>query len=241
MMTENKSPQPKPGSAPHRPYLGKRFENADGTGQKYRLVNRLAIPSLVFGILSLTTMFGWIMVVFPVVGIVLGIIALRQIRTSTGEMTGRKFAISGIICSIALTVVGLGFLVLVAYTEVPIGYTEVTFKDLQPDKEEGEVIPKKILDLDGKNIYLRGFMYPGRRQTSIQEFIFVPSRSHCKFCARQLKSTEMVKVRTVGDLLVDFSIHQMGVGGKLKIDRIEASKPLGGMPYIIEADYSFQR
>ena len=35
-----------------------------------------------------------------------------------------------------------------------------------------------------------------------------PRQSHCQFCQRDLKSTEMVQVTTVGDLLADFTIQQ---------------------------------
>ena len=220
-------------------YMGRRFEEQAQRG--YRQVNRMAVASLTMGVLSILTMFGWAMVAFPIIGISLGFFALRQIRFSTGEMTGKKMAISGIACSVGLSLLGLGFLVLIAFNEVPLGYHELTFLELQPDEEnEGELIPKEILDLEGKNIYLTGYMYPGSRLTGIQEFILVPTLQHCKFCARQLKSTEMVKVRTVGDVLFDFSNHPIGVGGKLRIDPNEAMKPLGGMPYLIEADYSYR-
>ncbi|NLE36937.1 MAG: hypothetical protein GX621_02820, partial [Pirellulaceae bacterium] len=62
------------------------------------------------------------------------------------------------------------------------------------------------------------------------------SQWHCKFCQRELSSTEMIRVTMTGDLLADYTGHMVGVGGKLKIDHREALKPLGGMPYEIEAD-----
>jgi hypothetical protein len=35
----------------------------------------------------------------------------------------------------------------------------------------------------------------------------------------------------------DFVTTPVGVGGKLEVDRNEAIKPLGGLPYRLEADY----
>ena len=169
-----------------------------------------------------------------------GGLALRQIHAAPGEMTGRGFAIAGLALSIVFWASGAGYDLFVAIHEVPIGYTVVSFEDLQPDPEKpGELIPAKILELDDKFVYVRGYMYPGRRSTGIQQFVLVPTLGHCKFCQRDLKSTEMIQVNMVGDVLADYTIQRVGVGGKLHIDRQEALRPLGGMPYKIEADYLY--
>ena len=210
-------------------------------GAHYREVNRFAVTSIVLGALSILTMFGWFFGVLPLAGIVLGILALRQIDAAPGEMTGRGFAITGIAISAVLWIVGTSYVLFVAINEVPIGYTVLTFEDLQPDPEnEGQIVPQRILDLEDKYVYIKGYMYPGRQNTGIQQFVMVPSRFHCQFCRRDLKSTEMLQVTTVGDLLADFAVHQTGVGGKFHIDLREAARPLGGRPYKIEADYLHQ-
>lgn len=236
------TPPPSPPPARQAHYRGRdRRGRTPDPGEHYREVNRFAVISVVLGALSILTMFGWFLGVLPLAGIVLGILALRQITAAPGEMTGRGFAVSGIVLSSVLWVVGLGYVLFVAINEVPIGYTLVTFQDLQPDpNNEGELIPAKILELDDKYVYIKGYMYPGRQNTGIQQFVLVPTRFHCRFCQRDLKSTEMVQVTTVGDLLADFSVHPTGVGGKFHVDRAEAARPLGGLPYRIEADYLYQ-
>ena len=171
-------------------------------GAHYREVNRFAVISVVLGALSILTMFGWFFGVLPLAGIVLGVLALRQIDAAPGDMTGRGFAIAGIVLSAVLWLLGTSYILFVAINEVPIGYTVLTFEDLQPDPENpGELIPQKILDLEDKYVYIKGYMYPGRQNTGIQQFVLVPSRFHCQFCQRDLKSTEMIQVTTVGDLL----------------------------------------
>ena len=62
------------------------YEEDPGTG--YRWLNPWAVASVVFGLLSLLTMLGWILVLVPLVGITLGIVALSQIGRAGQEMLG---------------------------------------------------------------------------------------------------------------------------------------------------------
>ncbi|MGD9127026.1 MAG: DUF4190 domain-containing protein [Planctomycetia bacterium] len=226
------------GSRPQPRYRGRRFE--EGADESFREICPLAIASLIFGLLSILTMFSWVMVFIPIIGLACGAFALHQIRNSVGEMTGRNFAIAGLCCSIGLWIVGSGLFVFVITNEVPMGYVGLDWREMQP--EEGtQGIPQRIRELDGKRVYIKGYMYPGRQSVNIQQFILVPSRQHCKFCARALNSTEMVKVKMSGDLLTNYSLKSTGVGGILRIREAEIYRPLGGFPYFIEADYIYHR
>ena len=208
----------------------------EGRADTYRHVEPMAVVSLVLGGFSILPMFGWPMIVAPVGGLVFGVLALRRIEHSFGERTGRGIAIAGLVLSIVLGLIGAMFYSFFVVHGAPIGYTKVTFQEMQPNKEAGEVIPGKILELQDKFIFIRGYMYPGRRSMGIQQFVLVPTQAHCKFCQRDLASTEMIKVTMVSDELANYSAHMVGVGGKLKIDHQEAIRPVGGMPYTIEAD-----
>lgn len=232
-MTPNESTPP---IQPH--YRGRDDAGRIGdSGEGYRQVNPLAVTSVVLGALSIISMLNWFFGLVPLAGIVFALVALRQIRRRPGDMTGRGFAIAGLVLSVVLGIGGLGYETLVAMHQVPAGYTELTFVDFQPDPANpNEVIPEKILALDGEFIFLRGFMYPGRRTTGIGQFLLVPTLGHCQFCRRDLKATEMIQVTTTGDVLADYTIHRIGVGGKLHIDRREAARSMGGLPYRIEAD-----
>jgi hypothetical protein len=233
---------PEPTPSPQVHYRGRdRHGRMPDPHEYYRSVHHLAVSSLVLGVLSIISMFSWFLGVIPLAGVVLAIVALRQISAAPGEMTGKGFALAGLILSIAFWTLGAGYELFVAINEVPIGYVTISFEELQPDPTKpGELIPAKILDLDDKFVYVRGYMYPGRRTTGIQQFVLVPTLGHCNFCQRDLKSTEMIQVTTVGDVLADYTVQRTGVGGKLHIDRREAARPLGGLPYKIEADYLHQ-
>lgn len=219
-------------------YRGKEWvsrEGGEAARGAYRRVEPLAAISLAIGLLAFVPMFGWPMIVVPIAGVGLGLFALRQILNFPGQKTGQGLAIAGVVLSVVLGIVGCGFNYFYVHG-APIGYSVITFQEMQPDKDLEEIIPKKILELDGKFVFIKGYMYPGRRSTCIQQFVLVPSQWHCKFCQRDLASTEMLKVKMVSDEMADYSSHPVGVGGKLKINKREALRPFGGMPYELEAD-----
>lgn len=211
----------------------------------YRSVNPFAVAGLVLGVLSILTMFSWFLCVIPLAAIVFSWLALSKMARFPGQYTGVKLAVAGIITAVAFWLFGMGYMTFVAGAEVPLGYTRVDFSEMQPDpNKKDEVVPQAILDLqfdetamDKKRVFLQGYIFPGRQTIGLKEFILVPSQSHCKFCSRQLKSTEMVTVKLEGDLQVNFRTTLVNVGGKLKVDKKEAAKPLGGVPYLIDADY----
>jgi len=201
--------------------------------QKYRSLNSLAVLSVVFGVLSILTVFTWFLGLIPLAGLVLGFLALRQIDGAPEEMTGRGLARTGMGLCLGLWVLG-SYLFVSWRNEVPFGYAPITFASLQPDKSvPGQMLPKEAIELDGRRIYLKGYMYPGRQSIAIKSFLIVPTRAHCKFCSANIPPTEMVRVELVGDLTADFKSSLVGIGGKLIVD--PAAGP-GGLPYRVEAD-----
>jgi len=214
----------------------------DGTqrryGAQYRAVSQAAVASLVCGGLSFVTVFGWYLIVVPAAGLVLGWNARQRIREVPGELTGTGLAWAGMVLSVVLGALGGGALWAYELREVPWGYTKVTWDDLQPDpKNPAELIPPKIKDLDGKRVFIKGFMYPGRQSIGIKRFVLVPTVGHCAFCSPQIKSTEMFAAKLQGDLTTVYKRRETAIGGTLRIDEIEVAKPLGGFPYVIEVDY----
>ncbi len=211
----------------------------------YRTVNPFAVTSLALGVLSFLTMFSWFLFFIPIIAIVCGWIALGQMTRRPGQYTGNKLAIVGILSAVALWTCGAAYVVFVAGAEVPIGYTRVTFTQMQPNPDnKGEVVPQDILDLqfdetamEKKRIFIKGYLYPGRQTIGLRQFMLVPSQSHCKFCSSLLKSTQMISVKLEGDLQINYRTQLVHVGGKLSVDKAEAAKPLGGSPYLINADY----
>ncbi len=67
----------------------------------YAAINPVSIVTLLLGLASVLTLFADIFLLVPVVGLVMGIIALIQIRNSNRTQTGKGFAVAGIVLLMA--------------------------------------------------------------------------------------------------------------------------------------------
>jgi hypothetical protein len=220
------------------------LDTAEAEPVRYRSLNVTAVLSVVFGILSVLTVFGWIFWAIPILSIALAVRALKRIQYASQEYTGEGFARAGIALAIVLGLSGMYIQHYIQRHSIPSGYKPITFDYLQPNPDQqSEIIPPSSFDLEpndndpDKRIFISGYIYPGRRSINIKEFILVPTLGHCNFCAQQLKSTEMINVKLSGDLVIDYSTRPIKIGGKMRIDRDQLLNPFGGLPYQLEADY----
>jgi hypothetical protein len=220
------------------------LETAEATPVRYRSLNLTAILSVVFGILSILTVFGWVFWSIPILSIALAVRALKRIRYASEEYTGEVFARAGIGLAIVMWLSGMYIHHYIQIHTIPSGYTLITFDNLQPNPDkQDELIPPAAYDLEpsdknpDKRIFISGYIYPGRRSINIKEFILVPTIAHCNYCQQQLKSTEMINVKFTGDLTIDYSSREIHLGGKLRIDREQLLNYYGGLPYQLDADY----
>jgi hypothetical protein len=105
-MTELKEPSPAthPGADDADPLasLHKMSTTAGVTSQEYVAINIPSIIAFVLGLASVVAVLTPILLLVPVVGVVVGIISLSQIRSSNGTQTGRGFAWLGIVLSLAI-------------------------------------------------------------------------------------------------------------------------------------------
>lgn len=205
--------------------------------KRYRAVSPLGVLSVVFGAASILLFFHWSLIVLPLLGLLLGWLALRRLARGD-DLTGAGLAMGGIALSVVMGGVGGTLYYFTSRHEVPVGYKVVTFTDLQPDPANPtEPLPPLVDDLEGEKVFFRGYIYPGRQVIGLKRFILVPSQSHCSFCTRQLRSTEMMQIEMAGDLTANYTSRAVGVGGRLRIDRAAAAFPYGTFPYRLECDY----
>ncbi len=120
-MTQTNSPSTRTeGAAPCDPaadtdpllHLHKMSTTAGVGAGDYVAVNVTSVVAVVFGLASLLAMATPVLLVFPIVGVILGLIALRQIVNSNGTQTGKGLAIvalalSGIITATIFGVQGI--------------------------------------------------------------------------------------------------------------------------------------
>jgi len=86
----------------HLAQLHKMSTTAGVTNLDYVAVNHTAIVAALLGIASALAFFGWLLLLIPVVGIVFAIIAIRQIKDSSGTQTGKGLAITGLVLCLLL-------------------------------------------------------------------------------------------------------------------------------------------
>ncbi len=205
----------------------------------YRAVNLWAVASLLLGVLSVTAAVSWFFVLVPLVGGMVGWKALRQLRQAREVQTGVTLARIGVGTSVLFGLSGAVILQFVT-RDVPHGYKEITFQDLQPNS--GEFVSRYALELQptmscDQKVFIKGFIYPGRGTQNIKEFVLVPTLGHCSFCMPQIRSTDLIRVKLVSDLTVDYRSTEIGVGGRLRVNLEAARNPWGQPPYSLEADY----
>jgi hypothetical protein len=73
--------------------------------QDYVAINVTSVVAVLFGLASLLAIATPVLLVFPVVGVALSLIALRQIRHSNGTQTGAALAILGLVFSGLITTI----------------------------------------------------------------------------------------------------------------------------------------
>lgn len=179
----------------------------------YRALNRSAVLSFVFAlaaapfaILTLVSLrftygdgvsLGFWTAVISVFAAVLGFASLRTIRRYPNEYTGKWLAQIGLFSGVAMFLLGVSLSSLTYATEVPEGYTRITLSDLQPDPDRPEFLPvsPRAVELNGKPIFVKGYMHPGvEGMGSVNHFVLVFSYGECCF-GGQPKPTHMVEVR----------------------------------------------
>lgn len=203
----------------------------------YRSLSTLAVTSVVFGGLSLLIAFDWSLAAVPIVGIILGIFAICRIRARSDQLTGEGLAKIGIGLSVALGALGYGWLAMTLAAEVPHGYIAVAYSDLQPDPDKPEQqIPPKARELEGKKVFVKGYMYPGRQHFGLKKFIMSRDNGFCKFCTPDPRPTDLIEVTLAGGMETKYTRKLIRLGGKFAVDQ-DGSTKSGHAVYRLEVDY----
>ena len=106
-------------------------------------------------------------------------------------------------------------------TEVPDGYQRISFRaDISKKgfiNEEGERrVHDDIAALDGKPLFVKGFMYPEQRLDGISSFILCRDNGQCCF-GGQPKLTDMIKVKMADGQTARYSDHMVSVAGVFRL------------------------
>lgn len=198
----------------------------------YKEINTLAVISIVAAVVSALGFFFKPFILLAAVGFILGYLAFRRILRASEEQGGMVLATAGMGLAFLIGVSASIFQVWYYYHNAPPGYEVVEFDSMGFDKK-GKVRPE-ILALDGKKVYITGYMYPTDRHSGIESFQLVRLLAHCKFCSPGTNPADMIAVDLENGMTVSYRANKIvGVGGILYID--PNFKP-GEIPYSMEAD-----
>lgn len=194
----------------------------------YRTLSSGAVLSMVMGVLSAAALLDWTMLAIPVLGILIGLGAIRSIRRRPDELTGLVLARAGLYSSLMCLIVGFAWLSYVYSVEVPEGYARISYEDLQPDLDKSrKPVPDTAVALDGKNVFIKGYVYPGRDSEGIREFLLVRDQGDCCF-GGQPKITDRIQVKLADPERLTFrsSLHKLA--GTFRIKQAEKAVDAGG-------------
>lgn len=182
----------------------------DGDEQEflYRPIPSLVPISMAFVLISLVASIWDVLLIIPLVGATLAMLALRQIRQSNGSLSGGWLACTTLTLQVVMFV---GFATLHVYcyaTEVPPGFERINFtSDISKkgfSNQNGLLgIHPDVQKLVGQKVMIKGYMYPMGRMTGIKSFVLCRDNGDCCF-GGQPKTTDMILVKMNGDKTVEF-------------------------------------
>ncbi len=204
----------------------------------YRVLSTQAVAALIVTIVSLPALAFVRLSIVPLIGMILGFNAWRQINSRPTELAGRSLAIIATIGSSVIFVASIAIATTIYLTEVPPGYQRIHWSHLQPDPARpGLPVSPMSLELNGKSVFVKGYVYPDETGGDLKSFVLVPDMGTCCF-GGQPKLTDMIQVTLNDPLRIRYSRRLRRLGGTLRVDKIK--KPLSGLDgvyYQLDADY----
>jgi hypothetical protein len=204
---------------------------------QYRAISIAAIISCALGALSVITFLSWVLAIIPLLGLIMGVVALVRIRRNPAELVGAQIANAGIGLSLLFSATGGAYLVYDYMTEVPSGYERLSYATLRADDAQpGQLYPPEVNDLDGHRVFVKGYVYPTKSEQGVKEFILCRDNGDCCF-GGQPPLTERIMVDLKGQLTYKYATRMVRVAGTFRVEPGKAVDGLGGVLYHLEADY----
>ena len=207
--------------------------------EQYRALSTASVASLILGLISPLAILDWTLVAVPAIGVPLSLYALLTVRRHREELSGEGLARVGLALSLLFGIIGPALLMYVYLTEVPEGYARVSYGELQPDETQaGQLVPPTALELEGKKVFIKGYVYPGQRTDGIREFLLVRDQGDCCF-GGDPKITDRIQVTLEEPLQLTYQPRLHKLGGTFHVEvqdkAIDGAK--GGVFYHLKADY----
>ena len=221
-------------------------------GLQYRALHTGALISLVLGIVSVfvvitaASSFEWCLAAAPIpaFGAFLALRSLAKIRRFPDQYTGAALARIGLVLSLVFLIGGVGYGGYVYATEVPEGYTRMSFNTMKPDEIQdrgGVAVPPEVASLDGQKVFIKGYIRPDSITVprGINRFLLVRDNDQCCFGdLSKIKFYDQIDVVLSGDRRVDYSQGIIRIGGILHIEPQNAAAGAQLPVFSLKADYA---
>ncbi len=206
---------------------------------KYRSLSKAAVACLVFGLLSLLAFLITPALIFPVISIACGLIALSNLKQFPDELLGLKAAKLGLLLGSISFVGAIGLNSYIYATEVPEGYDRISFRMLRVDSRTALPYSEQAEELNGQKVFVRGYVRPGVKRNGLTEFIMVGNFGACCYGGKE-KPTDVIAVRIKTGETIDYSLRLRRIAGVFHLNKRAAKTRDKDVPrayYQIEADY----
>jgi hypothetical protein len=219
---------------------------------EYRALHTGALIALVLGIVSVFVVVAaassleWCLLVapIPVAGIFVALRTLGAIRRHPDQYTGEAITKLGLVLSLGFLIGGVSYGGYVYATEVPEGYTRISFNGMKPDglqELNGVEVPPEIASLEGQKIFIKGYIRPDSITVprGIKQFLLVRDNNQCCFGdLSKIKYYDQIAVNLTGDKLVDYSQGVFRIGGILHVEPQNTAFGSAAPVFSLTADYA---
>ncbi|MFM8635453.1 MAG: hypothetical protein ACKOEX_11700 [Planctomycetia bacterium] len=202
--------------------------------EAYRAISGVSVAAAALALMSPLAFLDWWLAVVPLVGAVLGGVALRDIARRPTELTGRGLSRGAMVVSAVMLVCGLGYRSYVYAMELPPGFERLNYAMLQPmPGDPPTAVPESATSMNGHNVLLKGYMYPGKQQQGITQFLLVRDQGDCCFGGNP-KITDRVLVTLTDAKGIDFSARLRKIAGRFVVRPTGTTVLDGGVLYHLE-------
>lgn len=188
----------------------------------YRPVPVLAAVGLVLSLLSVAGVFVWLALPLGLISLALSAMALVTIRQSEGAYGGALVAVSGIFLSLLFFCGGIALQVYTYQTEVPDGYERVSFvREISSkgfvEHDGMQAVHPEIAALEGKKIFVKGFIYQTGKMEGLSSFLFVKDNESCCFGANPALTDQIAVVMEEGKA-IQYHPGKVAVAGTFRLN-----------------------
>ena len=204
---------------------------------QYRSLSGWAVLSVAVGLFAPLVAVDWAFLLIPAAGVAAAQLALRGIARAPDALAGAGLARFGRALCIVLGLAGAAWLATSKAREAPRGYIPVSYEELKADAASGELYPARATELDGKKIFVKGYMYPGKVQINLRQFLVSRDNGSCEFCTPNPTPSDLIHVTLVGDLRFDYTSRLVSLGGTLRVETDPDRLARDGVAYHLDVDY----